>query len=259
MIYEVSVAGEVALKRLETEGTFTVHSVFNNGMNLISNDQLVFVGTNKNGYFPFGLVLSKSSMHEVLQLVKIGDTIKTYNNEIRHRSFSLMLNNTEILKNNKEFKNTDIITLYNNIKTINFSGYNNSDFDEKSMRNLLFALKSNNNLLEKNLRFFIGRGQGLTPTGDDIITGILYADAIQPFIHKESFAKIEELYKLNLTTIVSQQFVLLALEKIFSSKITDLHEYPTLKSLESLVLLGSTSGLDTLYGIYQTLKQEWYE
>ena len=71
--------------------------------------------------------------------------------------------------------------------TINFSGYNNSDFDEKSMRNLLFALKSNNNLLEKNLRFFIGRGQGLTPTGDDIITGILYADAIQPFIHKESF------------------------------------------------------------------------
>lgn len=259
MIYEVSVAGEVALKRLETEGTFTVHSVFNNGMNLISNDQLVFVGTNKNGYFPFGLVLSKSSMHEVLQLVKIGDTIKTYNNEIRHRSFSLMLNNTEILKNNKYFTNVDIETLYKSIETIDFSNYKNSDFDEENMRNLIFALKTNNNQLKNILKFFIGRGQGLTPTGDDIITGILYADAIHPFIHKESFAKIETLYKLNLTTIVSQQFVLLALEKVFSSKITDLHEYPTLKSVEGLIRLGSTSGLDTLYGIYKTLKQEWYE
>ncbi|MDI5788647.1 DUF2877 domain-containing protein [Bacillus licheniformis] len=32
--------------------------------------------------------------------------------------------------------------------------------------------------MEEELRYFIGRGQGLTPTGDDILVGILYGHFI---------------------------------------------------------------------------------
>ncbi|WP_260677308.1 DUF2877 domain-containing protein [Bacillus licheniformis] len=43
---------------------------------------------------------------------------------------------------------------------------------------------------------------------------------------------------------------------MFSSKITKLQHDSSLKSIKSLIKVGSSSGMDTLYGIYMALTKE---
>lgn len=257
MIYSASVAGSAALHLLKTERELIIHSVFNNGMNLVNNNgDLCFIGTNKNGYFPFGITLDSHNVKEILSKSKVKDKITINRQELRHKNYSIMMNQVEELRPDYDFSNADINALLENFKAIDFSNYHDSDFNHDKMHALLDALKSYSPNLEQELRYFIGRGNGLTPSGDDIITGILYGDALVPFIDDKSYGLIERLYNEDLTTMVSKNFVRLALNGIFSSKITDLQKNPSVETMQSLIELGSSSGLDTLYGISETLKQE---
>ena len=40
------------------------------------------------------------------------------------------------------------------------------------------VMSSDERLIEEALRYFLGRGKGLTPSGDDMIVGILAFDAV---------------------------------------------------------------------------------
>ncbi|CAD2076433.1 hypothetical protein GCM10007358_04770 [Phocicoccus schoeneichii] len=257
MLYTASVAGSAALHLLKTERELKIHSVFNNGVNLVNKTgTLLFIGTDKNGYFPFGITLDQYSVKEVVTKSKPHDKITINRQEIRHKNYSIMLNQVEEFRPDFDFHLADLNQLRENFKHIDFSSYQNSDFDDLKMKKLLDGLKNYSPELETTLRYFVGRGKGLTPTGDDILSGILYADALDKFIDDRSYSLIERLYNENLTTMVSKAFILLALKEIFSSRVTALQRNPSVETMNALKALGSSSGLDTLYGIYKTLNQE---
>ena len=101
------------------------------------------------------------------------------------------------------------------------------------MQKLIASLKDTDANVEQQLRYLIGRGQGLTPSGDDMLVGMLFIHSIHPYIAKIHLEKIKQLINEPLTTLVSQTFLKYAVNDQFSSKPYNVSlpdEEPTLSS-----------------------------
>lgn len=253
MIYESSAIGEIALSLLKTNKAMRVHSIFNNGFNIVNDkNDLIFIGTDKNGYFPFGITINKYTMHYIKETLQVGDVLKTDVSSLNHNDFMLTNRNAEVYVYSKVSKNnTDEIK--NIVSGYNFFTYNSSDFSEEKLNRILADLADSD--ADFPLAYLVGRGQGLTPSGDDIITGILYINCLDPFIAEKHLNSLESYLRESVTTIVSENFIRLALEGIFSRRITDIGKTPDKATVDALLELGSSSGRDTLYGIYMTLNR----
>lgn len=253
MIYESSAIGEIALSLLKTNQKMRVHSIFTNGFNIVNDkNDLIFIGTDKNGYFPFGITIDKYTMHHIRESLQAGDILKTASSAINHHDFMLNLRNSELYLYEKVNENkTDAIKSV--VSSYDFCDYNNSDFDSDILSRIISDLADSEASFP--LDYLVGRGQGLTPSGDDIITGILYIHALAPFIKEAHLIRLASYIREDVTTIVSESFIRLALEGIFSRRITDIGENPVKETADALLELGSSSGRDTLYGIYMTLNR----
>nr|WP_269669667.1 DUF2877 domain-containing protein [Mammaliicoccus sciuri] len=129
------------------------------------------------------------------------------------------------------------------------------------MQHVLNALEfGNDEQVEEQYRYLIGRGQGLTPSGDDMLTGILFIHFIHPFINNNHLERLNILLQSSLTTLVGETFLKCAASGQFSSKISNLQHDPSIARLDQLLKVGSSSGRDTLYGMYValTLRSETY-
>ena len=253
MIYESSAIGEIALSLLKTNKAMRVHSIFNNGFNIVNDkNDLIFIGTDKNGYFPFGITINKYTMHYIKETLQVGDMLKTDASALNHHDFMLSNRQAKVYLYNKvNENNTDAIKSV--VSSYDFCDYNNSDFSEEKLSCILRDLADSK--ADFPLAYLVGRGQGLTPSGDDIITGILYINCLEPFIAEKHLNSLKLYILESVTTIVSENFIRLALEGIFSRRITDIGETPDKKTVDALLELGSSSGRDTLYGIYMTLNR----
>lgn len=254
MIYQASAIGEIALSLLKTNSRLSVHSIFNNGFNIVNDkNDLIFVGTNKNGYFPFGITIDKYTIHHIKESLKVGDVVKTNKAGIDHNDFMLMINSAALYSYETVNQKNDV----NDIKTIvneyDFSDYRNSDFRFDIVETIISKLA--NAEADFPLKYLVGRGQGLTPSGDDIITGILYIDRLEPFIANIHRTALQSYINETVTTIVSENFIRLALKGIFSTRITAIGDSPNTDTVDALLELGSSSGRDTLYGMYITLNR----
>ncbi len=75
------------------------------------------------------------------------------------------------------------------------------------MQSIMETLKqADDKSVESSLRYLIGRGQGLTPSGDDILTGMLFVHFMKPYIFDGNLKIIQELIQEQLTTIVATAF-----------------------------------------------------
>lgn len=253
MIYESSAVGEIALSLLKTNKAMRVHSIFNNGFNIVNDkNDLIFIGTDKNGYFPFGITINKYTMHYIKETLQVGDMLKTDAASINHNDFMLTNRRAELYLYSKVNKN-NISAIKSVVSSYDFCDYNSSDFSEDKLNPILSALGDPE--ADFPLAYLVGRGQGLTPSGDDIITGILYINCLEPFIAEKHLSSLSEYIRGSVTTIVSENFIRLALGGIFSRRITDIGKTPDKETVDALLELGSSSGRDTLYGIYMTLNR----
>jgi Protein of unknown function (DUF2877) len=121
----------------------------------------------------------------------------------------------------------------------------------------------NNNIRIENgsirgLENLIGLGQGLTPSGDDFITGALFGEYHSINAVRISREKIRK--RLDSTTFAGKTLIYLALQGSFPTYLLffqkELSDTLVINNLRAAVLKvshhGSTSGLDTLAGFY------WY-
>uniref|UniRef100_UPI00403F3EBF DUF2877 domain-containing protein n=1 Tax=Candidatus Enterococcus willemsii TaxID=1857215 RepID=UPI00403F3EBF len=100
----------------------------------------------------------------------------------------------------------------------------------------------------------LGLGIGLTPTGDDVITGIFASlHALQNF--PQEFKELKKVAKIR-TNAVSYAEIREALDGRFSQVIANVFvalsnesEMEILQAIDMLKLIGSTSGSDMLWGI----------
>ncbi|WP_144511514.1 DUF2877 domain-containing protein [Bacillus sp. FJAT-22090] len=260
-----------------------VHSRFANGFNIKMGDSLVFIGNNKNGFLPFGIHLREEDTLNAVSFVNNGDPV-TWNN----RTNSIELPRVTIsVEKGKTFKNE-----LANLKSVSIFKDSFEKFSlqlmeiedrtglDISFKELLYKIHATNeqnwvgaepylimlieaatscdeSLIEKVLRYFLGRGQGLTPSGDDMIVGLLAFDAISPILSTCFYEKVSELIEgESITTDVAREYLRYALKQEYSSTVSNMvnvlaegNASHFEKAFHDLIGVGHSSGMDTILGI----------
>ncbi|WP_316568168.1 DUF2877 domain-containing protein [Neobacillus sp. YIM B06451] len=283
-------------KILKSNPNGYVHSIFNNSFNLAFDNYLVHVGPVENGLSPFSIGLVR---HDVQQLImKIsnkqevawdvpsktivfseGASISLEQAEVTNHTLDGHYYNPHLLKENFLFVADTLLDDYwqtglaenNDDKRMLIKYLLDPIFDQKD--NLI--LKELDNLkklahgeetavAETVFNYWIGRGLGLTPSGDDVITGIC---AILSALNGTNKAFQQQLKSYLVengrkrTTHIALEYLLYATESKFHSYlirmcyVMDKPRGPEfLAALEDMRKIGHTSGADTIIGMLVGIK-----
>jgi hypothetical protein len=249
-----------------------VHSKFNKGLNLQFNDDLVYVSCIENPLAAFGLNIEKEKLENILASVRINDlvvnkenklvfysvceTIKIYYNDIEEVDLKLPKIKCSIC----EIPDT---RLYKYLENITFQKLIGIDVDEKTSQYIELLLKSDKSdsiLNFMSIKFFAGRGSGLTPSGDDILIGFtmalmmfgkfdIWRKSLSLWITKDTTTMISVAYlKALLQGYVSEYFIRLV------KLMDDGETWEIEKTVKDVMAFGHTSGCDTLFGFLLGLK-----
>ncbi len=239
--------------------SFQLHSRFANGFNLSSQHQLIYVGNDRKGTIPFGIHLSAADFDQ------IGTIHRPFYFERQRDSWLLTNQEYQIdLQTSKSFDGR-----LNRIKPENLkekmaalSTYElrtGMDFSAElagasPVFQRLFSTERTS--LTKSFFYYIGRGIGLTPSGDDFLIGLLAIDQVFQFLSADFRPVLLELAaEGKWTTSVSNAYLTCACNNQFSSLIKNtidaldgsLQNWQ--QAITDLADSGSTSGCDTLAGI----------
>ena len=267
-----------------------VHSKFSNGMNIRMGDCLLFIGTTKNGHLPFGIHMQKQTVQQLIESIKEFSSV-TWNNESKQLSFEdhlivrfnkaipyknyvkKLIGSKEtlipylaefatVLRNHTESTGLDLNMkqfLYVEDKSnidVSFQVDNETGKQVCALMNAVFS--SDRQEIEKIVRYFLGRGKGLTPSGDDHIVGLLAIHTITEAFHPIFLQTVKDLIEQeSLTTDISKEYISYALKGEFSSSVANVMNDLTVtnrqinlkKNLLSLMSMGHSSGVDTAFGM----------
>lgn len=262
-----------------------VHSMFQNGINLRFGDHLVFIGSVKNGRLPFGIHLSVDQVQQMMKIVQPNELVhfQSENETLYFQSSGclIILMSAQIFSNPipigfmgqrqslchvRSFFTSIIKSGKQNGFDIDLSRFllreykqSDSSFEiVRKMYQLQKKLDSNDSAaIEDILRFFIGRGKGLTPTGDDMLIGILAIHALTNCVSSTFIDKLKQLVNHSqLTTDVSKTYLQYAMKSQFSDTITNILCVFTQRDIgnvefliDKLLQTGHTSGIDTAIGM----------
>ena len=253
---------------LNSNSPVKIHSVYENTVNLIVNNQILALQTHNTVISPISLITDANSFN-----INLNSKIYINNSCIFIDNFCFDYSKTEII-DSKMHKNTFNIScdmLIQAIYKADFSGFNaifSSKTDIKDNFLILNAAKNKidtctSELLNKNfenssdiLSSLIGLGIGLTPSGDDFLCGVL-AGCIFDNLEKHSFVKLlKKQIQNNLqnTNDISRAFLSCALNDNFSTPVLNLPYFKSPDEVyDNFKKIGHSSGIDTLCGIYYSL------
>ncbi len=264
----------------------SLHSIFNSSINLGLNGFIINISDNQHILPPYGIVLKskdfitlKNELNNKNLNLNIDNNTLSINNitidliKVAQKYISRMVkttnkildSNIEILKNKvlySEKKNgfniessiiLKAISTKNNLEKGNL--YNMATLDFILKLNQLEAFFFHNNHHE-SLKYFLGRGMGLTPSGDDFLVGMMSVFSLHGMF-KESIMHIRDFILKNkgiYTNDISEQFLIMATEDQFSISIILLIDYLTREEFDDEILnnvlnYGGTSGVDIILGI----------
>lgn len=268
---------------LSKKGQGYVHSIFSNGFNLNMDDSLIFIGNRKNGLLPFGIHLQENDTFKAVSSVKNGEAVywDAKTNALQFSTISISLDKGQSFHNeitplqNDRLLKTDFERFCSQLTAI--KGLTGLDVDinlflnkwidtgkkewlgsEPYLMKLIDAVTSSDtDLIEKVLRYFLGRGKGLTPSGDDLIVGLFAFDATSNFISSLFYQQLSRLLESEpITTDVGREYLRYAARHEFSSTVTDLLNLLASddhvrfnQAFQNLLSVGHSSGMDTLLGI----------
>lgn len=215
---------------------FNKMSTYRNGAYLEVGDQIFYVSHYDN-LNPLSIMISKDDLKFIIE----GDEIQRLN--------FIVDSNTEILDLNlKQTRFTSFNLLKKIIKEKNeFTGLNGKN---DTMSNNLKVLEELAPISNPNN--IIGRGLGLTPSGDDVLIGIILI--LNILNEKDKLNKIINVADLTRTNKISKKFLEFAFKGYFSDSILKLlKEKDIEKTIEEILKTGHTSGADTLLGIYYAI------
>lgn len=269
-----------------------IHSVFNSSFNIQFGDRLIHIGPIENGLAPFGIGLNNQDAIELTRIVKEHEQVKwDINSKCLYfkNGCNLELKSAEqqhVYLAHKEIDISQIVKnraymidmmidlewiggLFDNVteqQTIlhylkNPVGINRKELSEfnQKVTHLQSLVKNNTEPVEEVFDYWVGRGPGLTPSGDDMMTGICAAlnivNAETKVFTKNLHAYILE-KGLKRTTPVAYEYLFYATKSGYHSSILLLcnalidHDSYALKlAILEMKKMGHTSGVDTLLGI----------
>jgi hypothetical protein len=256
------------------DGEFQLHSKFNDVVNFTCNDLLVSVVNNRIGEGPLNILLSTNDLNSISSIKKANKSLYINNQEFKLKPELLYNSNIDFCKNNQDLSNSlqlleeliilkshpkSLAFLIDSSKTINFT----KPLEKAFVKHMLHACELLKTVsTTAGLKSMKGCGFGLTPSGDDFISGFL--------------AGLN--FKLQLsgstdTTLLDEILNLSKGQNIFSNTFLHLshggHLIPRVKTLLSAILAnnlttienifnnflkyGETSGSDFLVGLHFSL------
>lgn len=213
----------LAKEQLEQDKEIKIHSRYENSMNLLINNQLIYVGERA---LPFGLQVR--NFEEVKQAIfvysKDAQLVFVHSKQIVY----VQLHELEII-------------------------------EDKHQGELNCASGKLKRLLEmvelkriKKMNYYLGRGQGLTPSGDDFLIG-LYCVSFYDSQLATRMKSLQNLDFLDFTTSISAAYLNAARSGRFNPVLIELLNTKSRVEFERLILeileIGHSSGMDTLEGI----------
>lgn len=266
----------------------SVHSLFQNGLNILMGERLLFIGTDKNGKLPFGIHLHKEAVQSLLASIQMPAAVH-WNEETKQLTFvnsdiAICFKKGTPYSNIIHFTENEISTQYLEtlIKVLAVEGEKTGldlEIDQflldyfriqkentpsansiiNEVYRLMAALSSQDpSEIDRVIRYFLGRGKGLTPSGDDHIVGLLAIHTITGVCSPLFLQTLQTIIlHESVTTDIAREYLFYALKGEFSSTIVNilnsLVEKERLSEVETqllqLLTVGHSSGVDTAFGL----------
>ena len=256
------------------EDIFLVHSCFEHGFNLAAEGRLCFIGNKHDEQLPYGILLKKEEIQKIRGTIFPGET-SFYMDQAAHRLVSGRLvidfRDAQVFSSryNREGRikcQRDLPEIFGFIKDerTGFGGTIEEVMAGKcrDTKGLMNCFQSRNEKeVNQILKKWVGCGPGLTPSGDDFLLGILFADQMSPFL-RDTFK--EELVKLAdpaYTTFVSINQYFCAFQKLYCGSFLGFAEgWKTdsrslmAENIRRLLAFGHTSGRDMAAGLWTGMR-----
>lgn len=269
----------------------TVHSTFNHSFNVRFGQRLIHIGSLENGLAPFGIGMSPEDATYLTKQIKVGNKVYwkeesqtlTFNHGIvlslkqlivvNHTLISTTYDRNVLRENAVQISHTLLkekwvtgLVETSDAKKQLISFIMNEEV--KQHTRLLLEVKKlrsfieGEQLLEEEaeliFNYWIGRGPGLTPSGDDMMTGICailssfrgekdyFVESLKAYLQKHGEKR---------TTHVSLEYLSYAVSHKYHSHVVNLTKLLSKpadatfrEALDEVGNLGQTSGTDTLIG-----------
>lgn len=249
-----------------------VHSVFRNSFNIQLNGQLINFSRTGMSLSAYGCVFDSGKMEGLLNNLRPGDIVRysdaaytIYTEKGTVNLDTSMLAEVDLTIPDISDVRTDIVEsgIYNTLKEVSFEKEIGLELDEQT-RLKISCLRSVHRCGEKQridtVNFFIGRGKGLTPSGDDLLVG--FALMRQALLNDSQLEKVmEKCLRNRLTTDISEAYYRAFIAGFVSSHLKQLiqllldeNDEEAKELIYAIGQYGHTSGYDSLYGCYLGLE-----
>lgn len=262
------------LKEINDDSKISIHSRFETSINLKINTKIVNLSCNENILPPYGIVLRQMDFHKILDKVGAGILPCIHENNICFEDLKIALKNTKEIYYSSLDKHENNLNqsgeIWRYLLDILIDSKKQNGFDlsndflinptddsleiEKKIEELVSFFKKNSD--ESIIKYFLGRGRGLTPSGDDFIVGIMsvfscYKVFMEPM---EKLSNFINKFGNEYTNDISLSFLESASQGLFSRNILNIlsnieNEKKVKIDIDNLLYYGETSGVDLLLGI----------
>lgn len=271
MIIKPKVVSKKILERID-KNTY-VHSIFENGVNIVGKNCLIFITHEDRNLSPNSILLFKDDFKKIYQYLNIDMQISLKDDKIINPKFVIKLdieNSIDLSINsikNKNIKEYGVLKNYiEKLELMTGFGLRVKELNkDKHISSIKQIVRSNNNaIIEDVLKNILGKGKGLTPSGDDFLIGLLWANEDFTFLSDTFKETLLKLLYTDITTDISKNYLKMSLIGEYSSSLIKLYESLSLNFdfrniIKEILDYGHTSGIDTLSGIYYGIEEGMHE
>lgn len=258
-------------------GIYELHSKFRTVANFISNDDFVFVVSEKVGAGPFNVVLHHSDIEPIRTLLVENDSIslndkKYFLNDYSSYNPTLELSKLKIDRFNKNILLFEYALVeYSPPKSLTFLIDKSRRKEFKSAFEIEYVKRFENAIslflsdeYLDSIRMIKGMGPGLTPSGDDFISGVLIALNLSSKINSIDYSEvIKQIYQTAKSeNQFTNTFMKCAADGFLFEKFKELinslfhsDENEIIEHTKSLFEVGVTSGADQAAGFLFGMKR----
>lgn len=250
-----------------------VESIFSSSLNIKLGERLLHISGEDKGIGPFSVVVSDEAFNEILEGVSGGESVRFFADPkalCLGDIFQIDIEDSDACCVELEAGEFCGETVRRNIQEVVrylFSDPENEiglDYEwlSKEQGRLMKYLLSDEPPDRRILDRWVGRGQGLTPSGDDILVGI---SAVFKRFGKEKWREKLNAYIIECagerTTRISYEYLYYAVMGCYSNRICNLVRALAFDSpdavwdcADKLADCGHTSGVDVMYGVLLAMR-----
>lgn len=245
-----------------------IHSVFQSSLNLMFADKLINISTQGMPLAPHGCTLSADKIQRVLATGRVGDLVKMENNQLTFYTvgdiFNVDLNEIETINltlprlhlSPQEVKESNFYQILKRLPFHKEIGLEMAGETAKSFDILEAFTTQDDQAVRKAMVHLLGRGHGLTPSGDDILLG--FGMIQRALLADDRFLTLlQDVLNSRKTTVISEAYFeglfLDHVNSLFKSLILAMQvgdEEVLNRLIGWITRYGHTSGYDTLFGMF---------